>query len=81
MQRMPTLKQAIEAHGGITAAAALLDVSLQRLGHWVNRGVPLDQCARVEAALGVPRQALRPDDWQAIWPELATPTEPIKEGA
>lgn len=67
---MQTLKQAVEVHGGITSAAALLGVTPQRLGNWIERGVPTELCAKVEAKLGIPRQALRPDDWQAIWPEL-----------
>lgn len=70
---MHTLKQAVIAQGGVTAASALLEISPQRLSNWMDRGVPIELCASVEAKLGVPRQALRPNDWQAIWPELATP--------
>lgn len=68
---MPTLKQAVEDKGGITAAAALLDISPQRLSNWIERGVPIEFGARVETVLGVSRRDLRPDDWRAIWPELA----------
>jgi DNA-binding transcriptional regulator YdaS (Cro superfamily) len=68
---MKTLKQAVEARGGVTAAAVLLEITPQRLSNWMERGVPTEHCARVEAALGIARQDMRPDDWQAIWPELA----------
>ncbi|PZQ77967.1 MAG: hypothetical protein DI563_02075 [Variovorax paradoxus] len=67
---MQTLKQAVDERG-LTASAALLGISPQRLANWVERGVPTEHCARVEAVLGVGRRDLRPDDWQAIWPELA----------
>lgn len=68
---MKALKQAVEAHGGVTAAAVLLEISPQRLSNWIERGVPTEHCARVEAALGVARQQMRPKDWRSIWPELA----------
>lgn len=66
------LKEAIDASGGVTAVAASLLVSPQRLNNWVERGVPVDRCAAVEAAVNglVTRADLRPEDWQAIWPEL-----------
>ena len=67
---MKTLKQAVTDIGGLGAAAAQLDISPQRLSNWLDRGVPTEQCARVELVLGVPRQVLRPTDWQGIWPEL-----------
>jgi DNA-binding transcriptional regulator YdaS (Cro superfamily) len=67
---MQTLKQAVEGKGGITAAASILGVTPQRLANWVDRGVPTELCAKVETLLGADRRLLRPDDWQAIWPEL-----------
>jgi DNA-binding transcriptional regulator YdaS (Cro superfamily) len=70
---MDQLKNAIAAHGGLSAAAALLGITASRLSNWVDRGVPTDKCATVEAALGVSRQLLRPDDWSVIWPELSRP--------
>lgn len=40
---------------------------------WKHReSVPPEYCAAIEAATGVTRQELRPQDWQAIWPELGT---------
>ena len=76
---MKTLKQAVEEGGGITVAASLLAITPQRLSNWIERGVPTEHCARVESVLGVARRDLRPDDWQAIWPELATPKRPSKQ--
>jgi len=67
---MQTLKQAVEAKG-LKVSAELLGVTPQRLSNWVERGVPVERCAGVEAELGVSRKTLRPDDWRAIWPELA----------
>ncbi|MFY2845622.1 transcriptional regulator [Achromobacter ruhlandii] len=40
-----------------------------------RRPVPVEHCAAIEQVTGgdVSRRDLRPDDWQRIWPELATP--------
>lgn len=67
---MQTLKEAVEARG-LKVSADLLGVTPQRLSNWMERGVPVERCAAVEAELGVLRKTLRPNDWQAIWPELA----------
>lgn len=66
------LKQAIDEAGGVSAIAVKLGVTPQRLANWLERGVPVDKCAAVEAAVSgrIKRADLRPDDWQAIWPEL-----------
>lgn len=58
---------------GLTTTASLLSVSVQRLSNWVERGVPVGKCTAVEVATGgqVTRKDLRPNDWAAIWPELA----------
>lgn len=66
------LKQAIVEAGGVSAVAARLQVTPQRLTNWVERGIPVDKCAAVEMAVEgrIKRQELRPDDWKAIWPEL-----------
>lgn len=66
---MQILKQAVDART-LKVAADLLSVTPQRLSNWMERGVPVGKCAAVEAALGVSRKALRPNDWQFIWPEL-----------
>lgn len=69
MRAMTTLKQAVEAKG-LKVSADLLGVTPQRLSNWVERGVPVELCATVEAELGVSRKTLRPDDWRSIWPEM-----------
>lgn len=66
--------------------ADLLSVSVAAIGNWKTRLPPLDKCVAIERATegAVTRRDLRPDDWQAIWPELAatTPaTEPATAGA
>lgn len=40
---------------------------------WSRNGVPVRQCAQVEAATEgrISRKDLRPDDWQKHWPELS----------
>lgn len=57
---------------GLTAMAQRLGVSAQRLSNWMQRGVPIEQCAAIEAATGgaVRRWDMRPSDWHRIWPEL-----------
>lgn len=45
------------------------------LSQWASgaRPIPLERCTPIELATDgkVTRKDLRPDDWQAIWPELA----------
>ena len=69
---METLKHYAAEHG-LTPLARSLDVSVQRLANWMDRGVPTDMCAAVERCTNgaVSRKSLRPDDWHLIWPELA----------
>lgn len=79
---MKTLKQAVEDIGGITTVSAMLGMSPQRLSNWIDRGVPLEHCARVEHTLGVvTRRDMRPDDWHLIWPELQQHPDAPKEPA
>ena len=63
--------------------AEKLDVSVAAVGNWKQRGVPIEHCAAIEAATNsiVTRRDLRPDDWQKIWPELATPSQADTQGA
>lgn len=60
--------------GGRAEMANRLGVKPSAIGNWKDRGVPLEHCAAIELACGgiVTRRQLRPDDWQHIWPELAT---------
>lgn len=59
-----------------TAAAIAKAVGVQpvMVAQWSKRikAVPPERCVAIEAATRgqVSRQDLRPDDWQAIWPEL-----------
>lgn len=70
------LERACESAGGATKLAGLIGVSVQTLSNWKDRGVPIERCVAIEQATdaAVTRRDLRPDDWQAIWPELAAPT-------
>ena len=64
--------------GGRAALAKLLNVTIAAIGNWKMRNsVPVEHCAQIEAATGaqVTRKQLRPNDWQLIWPELATTTK------
>lgn len=67
------IERACDAMGGATKLAARLGVSLQVVGNWKERGVPIERCVAIEQATGgaVTRRDLRPDDWISIWPELA----------
>lgn len=59
--------------GGRSELATRLAVSVAAIGNWKVRGVPIEQCPRIERVTQgvVARKQLRPDDWQDIWPELA----------
>lgn len=56
--------------------ARALKVSPALLHQWIEkiRPVAIQHCSTIELQTGgkVTRQDLRPDDWQKIWPELAT---------
>lgn len=60
--------------GGRVRLAEKLEVSVAAVGNWKVRGVPIEQCNPIECATfgAITRRDLRPDDWQHIWPELAT---------
>jgi len=48
-----------------------------------EKQVPAERCVPIERATAgaVTRKDLRPDDWQDIWPELATPQPTTTEPA
>jgi DNA-binding transcriptional regulator YdaS (Cro superfamily) len=73
---MNSLDKAIKLCGGPSALAGKIGISSARLGNWRVRGVPVESWFLIEAATDgeVTRKDLRPDDWQKIWPELATPS-------
>ena len=80
------LDRAASAVGGRSELVKLLrahgqQVGLTAVGNWKFRVTPEKACVVIEAVTQkrVTRQELRPDDWQAIWPELApapSPPEP-----
>ncbi len=69
------IDKACEAAGGLAKLAAAISQTPQTVANWRARGVPVVHCAAIEQATAgkVTRRDLRPDDWQRIWPELATP--------
>jgi len=72
---MNPLDIAIIEAGGVGRLALAIGVGQSAVSNWRKRkSIPAaEYCAGIEAATGgrVTRQDLRPDDWQAIWPELA----------
>lgn len=61
--------------GGRHAMAEKLGVKIAAIGNWKLRdSIPVEYCADIETMTAgqVSRKDLRPDDWQRIWPELAT---------
>ena len=62
--------------GGKAALARLIGVKPQTVQQWASgsRPVAIGRCVLIEQVTDgrVGRQELRPADWQAIWPELAT---------
>jgi DNA-binding transcriptional regulator YdaS (Cro superfamily) len=62
------------------ALANSIGVSPVLISQWSTgpRVPPIERCVPIERATNgaVTRQDLRPDDWQAIWPELAAAQSP-----
>ena len=77
---MNALETAIESAGGVGKLAAAIGVGQPVVSNWRARGTTPDavHCVAIERATkgAVTRRDLRPDDWQAIWPELAKPRKP-----
>lgn len=73
---MNALELAISRLGGVSQLAAAIGVGQSAISNLVARGgAPSPaNCVSIERATkgAVTRQMLRPDDWKAIWPELAT---------
>jgi DNA-binding transcriptional regulator YdaS (Cro superfamily) len=72
MRGMNAIDRAAEAGISPSTLAKLMGESVQTIGNWRSRGVPIQRCADFEAACGgsVRRWDLRPEDWHRIWPEL-----------
>jgi DNA-binding transcriptional regulator YdaS (Cro superfamily) len=68
-----------EVRGRGLQLATALGVQPPSVSDWITgkRSVPIERCVAIERATGgeVTRRDLRPDDWQAIWPELADPQQ------
>jgi len=62
-------------HGNASRLAATLGLSPVLVSQWAvgKRAVPVTRCTAIERATNglVTRRDLRPNDWWAIWPELA----------
>lgn len=75
---IPTPSELIDKLGGPTAVAKLLGIKPPSVVSWRTYGIPDDKLIRLapvcESRGIATRQVLRPDDWQAIWPELAANT-------
>ncbi|MDH1701003.1 transcriptional regulator [Comamonas terrigena] len=71
------IEKAAEVAGSEKALADCLGVTKAAVWQWKQPGrkTPIEHCAAIERLCGhaVTRRELRPDDWQAIWPELAEP--------
>lgn len=55
----------------------VLGISTQAVTNWKAKGeVPIEHCWPIEKTTkgAVTRKDLRPNDWQAIWPELIKKT-------
>lgn len=74
------IQRAVDLLGSQLALSRALGVTPVTVNQWVRplgsqnrRPVPPKQCVRIEqlTAGAVTRRELRPDDWHAIWPELA----------
>jgi len=65
---------ACDVVGGMGVLAGIIGVSAPTISQWRTgiRPVPLERCTAIEQATNgqVTRKDLRPDDWEAIWPEL-----------
>ena len=69
------IEKAADIAGSEKALADHLGVTKAAVWQWKQPGrrTPIEHCAAIEQICGhaVTRRELRPDDWQAIWPELA----------
>lgn len=79
--QIEAVAEAARILGNQAKMARALDVTPVTVGQWLKppdqggREVPPKQCVRIERLTngGVTRRALRADDWQEFWPELAEP--------
>jgi DNA-binding transcriptional regulator YdaS (Cro superfamily) len=66
-----------DERGNASALAETLGIPLSYLSQMAsgNRAITPERASAIERATNgvISRRDLRPDDWQAIWPELAAP--------
>jgi len=76
MEKNPHVSHAVDQVGGLAKTAEILGLrGYQTVQQWIASGrVPAKYCAALEAASGVSRFLLRPEDAALIWPELAPTT-------
>ena len=85
---MDAMTRACETVGGVKKLADLLGVAESTVTQWRKgiRPIPLRKGVQIEIATKqlVTRRDLYPNEWQDIWPELATQapttTEPASAG-
>ncbi len=69
------IERACEAVGSKAALARAVGVKPPVIQQWIkgDRPIPAKRCVAIEKATNgaVTRQQLRPNDWEAHWPELA----------
>ena len=74
------IEKAAEIAGSEKALADWLGVTKAAVWQWKQEGrkTPIEHCPEIERRTGgaVTRRELRPNDWQTIWPELATTASP-----
>lgn len=79
------LEKYLSKHGSQSELARAIGAQPQLIWQWSTgvRKIPIERCYPIEVATNgsVTRQDLRPDDWQAIWPELAQSTPAHAESA
>lgn len=73
------IELACDAVGSQAEMARILEVTPAMINQLMKgaRPVPVEHCYAIEVASkgAVTRRDLRPDDWQKIWPELASTPE------
>jgi DNA-binding transcriptional regulator YdaS (Cro superfamily) len=77
-----SMQRACKIKGSQKKMAEFLAVSAAYVNQLCKSGssVPASYCSAIESETGVSRRDLRPNDWRAIWPELAA-QEPRSESA
>lgn len=58
---MQAIEKAINAAGGLSKLADLLNVKPQVVHNWRSRGIPAERVLEVERVTGIPRHKLRSD--------------------